>query len=71
MKQFDLNKLFDIDAALTTAESTVSNAMTFVPVQVRENVEILTAANFALVRSGVEAMTKYSEAVKEATKLTA
>lgn len=71
MKQFDLNKLFDINAALTTAENTASNAMTFVPQQVRENVEILTAASFALVRSNVEAMTKFGEAVKQATKLAA
>lgn len=71
MKQFDLNKLFDINAALTTAENTASNAMTFVPSQVRENVEILTAASFALVRSNVEAMTKFGEAVKQATKLAA
>jgi hypothetical protein len=71
MKQFDLNKLFDINAALTTAENTASNAMTFVPQQVRENVEMLTAASFALVRSNVEAMTKFGEAVKQATKLAA
>ena len=71
MKQFNLNNLFDIDAALSTAENTASNAMTFVPHQVRENVEMLTAASFALVRSNVEAMTKFSEAFKEATKLTA
>ena len=71
MKQFDLNKLCDINAALTTAENTASNAMTFVPSQVRENVEILTAASFALVRSNVEAMTKFGEAVKQATKLAA
>lgn len=71
MKQFDLNKLFDINAALTTAENTASNAMTFVPSQVRENIEILTAASFALVRSNVEAMTKFGEAVKQATKLAA
>ena len=71
MKQFDLNKLFDINAALTTAENTAGNAMTFVPSQVRENVEILTAASFALVRSNVEAMTKFGEAVKQATKLAA
>ena len=71
MKQFDLNKLFDINAALATAENTASNAMTFVPSQVRETVEILTAASFALVRSNVEAMTEFGNAVKQATKLAA
>ena len=71
MTQFDFTKLFDIDAALTTAENTASNAMTFVPQQVRENVEILTAASFALVRENIETMTKFGQAVKEATKLTA
>lgn len=69
MQQFNLNNLFDINAALTTAESTAGDAMKFVPAQVRENVEILTAAGFALVRSNVEAMTKFGEAVKQATKL--
>ena len=71
MQQFDLNKLFDIDAVLTTAENTASNTMKFVPSQVRENVEILTAASFALVRSNVEAMTEFGKAVKQVTKLAA
>ena len=71
MTQFDFNKMFDLDAALTTVESTVGSAMKFVPAQVRENIEILTAAGFALVRDNVEAMTKFGKAVKEATKLAA
>ena len=69
MTQFNLNKMFDLEAALTTAESTVGSAMKFVPEQVRETFEILTAASFAFVRDNVEAMTKYSNAVKQASKI--
>lgn len=68
--KFDVQKLFDVDQALTHMEETSRTASAMITDKtVRQVVETISAASFEFARAQASAAKTYAEAVKKAIQI--
>lgn len=69
--KFDITKLFDVSAALTSVEKGTESILAYVPEQFKKPATEMTKAGFELARAQHEAFTKFGNVVQKQIKVAA
>jgi hypothetical protein len=62
--KIDLSKMFDVTTTLDTIEKTVKSSTTYLPEQVRDTVQSINDASFALARDTVQSFAEFVEVIQ-------